>query len=167
MYDNRGKKRSGEYKASAPDFKCKECGHMIGGFASKGGGNRGGGQQRSAPPQQRNNSAGSRSFPPRDSNRIERQHSQEMAIRLVVATRKETGPGETIIDDENGNPDLKKLRFFIDWFQKDCAKMPESQKRQPEPNPYEQADMSEQPGSPYNEPAPSDYAPPEDDDIPY
>jgi len=29
MWDNRPKKESGEYKATSPDFKCKDCGHVV------------------------------------------------------------------------------------------------------------------------------------------
>lgn len=29
MWDNRPKKVSGEFKSTSPDFKCKNCGHVI------------------------------------------------------------------------------------------------------------------------------------------
>lgn len=58
------------------------------------------------------------------SARIERQHSQEMALRLVTLDP----------DWANAKLDLKKLRWFIDWFQKDIGRMPEAEPK-PEPKP--------------------------------
>lgn len=60
-------------------------------------------------------------------NRIERQHSQEMAIRYI-ALRFPTGVPE--------NMDIKSiLRDMIDWFQRDVGRMPVSPAGKPAPEP--------------------------------
>src|SRR2546430_8043270 len=80
MWDNRPKKASGDFKPSSPDFKCKdsECGHVI--WPPKDGQ-----PMRSVPIEQ------AKSVPsPSDngwqdrSSHIERQHSQEMALRYFA-----------------------------------------------------------------------------------
>jgi hypothetical protein len=58
------------------------------------------------------------------SNRIERQHSQDMAIRWFMGCGK--------IEDL---ADLKKLRAMIDYFQKDVGRMPATPVSKSEPEP--------------------------------
>jgi hypothetical protein len=136
VYDNTENKRN----PKAPDYKCsdKDCDYVV--WPPRGGGNR-----RSAPPPQRSAPSPSQRNGNDDrSNRIERQHSQEMALRLASIDNT------TIITD--GKTDLKKLKWFIDWFQKDVSKLPAQSapppQREPEPEP---------------EPEPD----PEDDEIPF
>jgi hypothetical protein len=64
------------------------------------------------------------------SSRIERQHSQEMAIRYCVLKKLDA------IDDES-------LRKLIDWFQKDVGHVPNN--KTPPPTPPPQSGSSEGP----------------------
>jgi hypothetical protein len=142
VYDNTENKRN----PKAPDYKCsdKDCDYVK--WPPRGGSRRNATpppQRRSAapPPSQRNGNDDR-------SNRIERQHSQEMALRLAAIDNT------AVITD--GKFDMKKLKWFIDWFQRDVAKLPLNApiQRQPEPEP---------------EPEPG-YEPtghPEDDEIPF
>jgi hypothetical protein len=61
------------------------------------------------------------------SSRIERQHSQEMALRFFA------------LDPEGNIPDTKKLRGMIDWFQRDVGHVPgpPKPKVEDEPEPQE------------------------------
>jgi hypothetical protein len=56
------------------------------------------------------------------SNRIERQHSQEMALRYFAIW-------------ETTNITTAKLRDMIDWFQRDVGRMPAPPQAKPEPEP--------------------------------
>lgn len=82
--------------------------------------------RRPAPAPRRNSSGGGfggRS--PETQARIERQHSQEMALRYF-AMKGSALPGTT------------ELREMISWFQRDIARSPERrQEREPDPEPPE------------------------------
>jgi hypothetical protein len=109
MWDNRERKKN----PKAPDFKCKDsnCDGVI------------------WPPRGAKSSAPTRSAPKSSngnddrSNRIERQHSQEMAIRFVqMQDASMIGRGEKPIALTTD-----KLRMMIDWFQRDIGRLPEKQ----------------------------------------
>lgn len=127
MWDNREGKRN----PKAPDFKCKDkdCEGVI--WPPRGA--------KSAP----RSSVAPRATgapapePGQDrSSRIERQHSQEMALRWfsLIAYSNE-GVAEV--------PPTEKLRAMIDWFQRDVGRVPAAPTPktkpmvEPEPEPEE------------------------------
>lgn len=65
------------------------------------------------------------------SNRIERQHSQEMAIRYAAYS------GLKLKTDE--------LRSLIDWFQRDIGRLPEKQQEVGEPHQNENPVVPDEP----------------------
>lgn len=125
VYDNRESKRN----PRAPDFKCsnKDCEYVKwpprnGGSKSRGnqqdGRARSGFTTRKSDAEADSNRSGSAATTPRvagnddRSNRIERQHSQEMALRYFA------------LDGSGDMPETKKLRDMISWFQRDIGKSP-------------------------------------------
>jgi hypothetical protein len=81
------------------------------------------------------------------SSRIERQHSQEMALRYwsLLARGGALSPEDC--------KDTQKLRAVIDWFQRDVSHSPSAPVKQPEPvAPYTPYDPSD--GSPDDEEIP-------------
>ena len=112
MWDNREKKRN----PKAPDFKCKDknCDGVI--WPPKGQRPANGQQSTPVPPQRAASGNGNDDR----SNRIERQHSQEMALRYFALSA-------------NGQvPDTKKLTDMISWFQRDVGRSPQKEQQESE-----------------------------------
>ena len=107
MWDN----REGKKNPRAPDYKCKDksCDGVI--WPPRGGGSR------SSPASQapRQQAAGPRQGDDR-SNRIERQHSQEMALRYFAM----------IGGFPEGVKATDALRDMTSWFQRDVGHTPET-----------------------------------------
>jgi hypothetical protein len=104
MWDN----REGKKNPKAPDFKCKDkdCDGVI--WPPRGAKAAGNGPPRTQAAPQRAN--GGTSSDDR-SNRIERQHSQEMAIRYAALKQlKDITPHDMVA--------------LIDWFARDVGRMP-------------------------------------------
>ncbi len=107
MWDNRDRKTN----PKAPDFKCKDkenCDGVI--WPPRGKAS----SQSPAPRQQ----AGAPRQGDDRSNRIERQHSQEMAIRtcdLLITNGMISTPEELKV----------KLKELTDYYQRDVGRMPE------------------------------------------
>ncbi len=116
MWDNRSKKTN----PKAPDFKCKDkdCDGVI--WPPRGAKTSAPAARSPAPIRNGNDDR---------SNRIERQHSQEMAIRYAALK------GLTTIDSND-------LRTLIDWFQRDIGHVPAS--KAPPPTPQPQPDESDE-----------------------
>jgi hypothetical protein len=73
------------------------------------------------------------------SSRIERQHSQEMAIRYWTLL----GKGGVLSPEDC--KDTQKLRAVIDWFQRDISHTPSAPTaQQPEPPPQSEPDNDEE-----------------------
>ena len=121
MWDNRERKTN----PKAPDFKCKDqnCDGVI--WPPLGGRGRAP-QQRAAapPPPKRSNGHASDDR----SNRIERQHSQEMALRYFALSAY----GKV--------PETKELKEMVSWFQRDISTDPARTK----PEPTQQSQEPEQ-----------------------
>ena len=131
MWDN----RVGKKNPKAPDFKCKDkdCDGVIwpprGAKAAQNG----------APQAQASAQRASAPSSSDDrSNRIERQHSQHMAL-LYLAMR----PDQTV------QVSTETVRSLIDWFQRDVGRMPAPTQAkaavpQPEPEPDDAPEPSEE-----------------------
>ena len=105
MWDNRENKKN----PKGPDFKCKDkdCGKAV--WLDK---------KRKDAPQSRENGQESRDD---RSSRIERQHSQEMALRYFdLSLRAQDDPPH-----KGKIPTTAQLRDMISWFQRDIANSPE------------------------------------------
>lgn len=112
MWDNRERKRN----PKAPDFKCKDqnCDGVI--WPPKGA------KPASDAPTGRSG-AGTGGFgrSPETQARIERQHSQEMALRYFAIRGTEL------------TSDMRPLRLVIDWFQRDIGHTPAEPEKPQEP----------------------------------
>lgn len=126
VYDNTENKRN----PRAPDFKCSDRNCDWVQWPERG--------SRARTDQRRNNAdrvqGGGRQAPrsvQQDdrSSRIERQHSQEMALRYFALSAN----GEV--------PETKQLRDMISWFQRDIGHAPSApSQREPEPPPPDDSD---------------------------
>jgi hypothetical protein len=105
MWDNRASKKN----PKKPDFKCKDRDNCDGVVWPP----RGAKAQAATPPSTTGNLSASGQVKPADdrSNRIERQHSQEMALRYFTLRKMDT-------------IDTDMLRTMIDWFQRDISRTP-------------------------------------------
>lgn len=108
MWDNRESKKN----PKQPDFKCKDKDNCDGVIWPPRGNNRSSTASRPASAPQRNSSDDR-------SSRIERQHSQEMALRYAAL--------KNMVDINT-----TALRELIDWFQRDVGHVPSASTR-PEP----------------------------------
>lgn len=147
MWDNRGKKTN----PKAPDFKCKDkenCDGVI--WPPRNGG---GGYRKTAPAPASEAKAAFRhsmNQPAANgndnrSNRIERQHSQEMALRYIDIKQMD-------------KVDTKTVQLLTDWFQRDIGRAPAVQATEPVADRARESDPGDIGGEPQ---------PPDDDEPPF
>lgn len=119
MWDNRANKKN----PKQPDFKCKDrenCDGVI--WPPRG---KSATLSQPAPQTQATGRTGSAPAPfgrsPETQARIERQHSQEMALRYFAIRGTEL------------TSDMRPLRLIIDWFQRDIGHTPAEPEKSQEP----------------------------------